>query len=139
MQLIASILILLGGIACAWFYLGRPPVSPDETSRFATLVADRPWRRVGAAICLLLSIMFVVGLYAVDVPANPKAYAAFWLIIMLLVLWLCVLAVKDVLHTRRLINEWRRARDDGIRGDLGVESDDRSGGPPSDVLKGPHP
>lgn len=139
MDVVASILILLGGVACAWLYLGKPPVSPDDTSRFAALAADRPWRRLGAAICLLLSIMFVVGLYAVDVPANPKAYAAFWLIIMVLVLWLCVLAIKDVLHTRRILQEWRQAREHGVRRNQRVESDNRSGGPSSDVSKGPQP
>ncbi len=55
--------------------------------------------------------MFVLGVYVVDVPDYPRAYAAYWLVMMILVVWLCVLAIKDMLHTRRMIAEWRRMRE----------------------------
>ncbi len=139
MQHVLSIFILLAGAAFAWFYLRKPPAPQSDNPTIAALLADRPWRRIGAAICLLLSVMFVVGLYAVDVPASPKAYAAFWLIIMVLVLWLCVLAIKDVLHTRRIVNEGRAARERGTQSRLGVESTDDSGKESSDVSRGARP
>ena len=50
--------------------------------------------------------MFVLGVYLVDVPDRPRAYAAYWIIMMGLVVWLCGLAVRDMLYTRRLLREW---------------------------------
>lgn len=71
---------------------------------------NRPWRRVGAAICLVLAIMFVLGVYLVDIPQRPWAYAAFWLVMVVLVIWLCILAAKDILYTRQVIAKWRAER-----------------------------
>jgi hypothetical protein len=108
-----SILILAGGLACAWVYLRKPPVPENPALRM--LRGDRPWRRVGAAICLLLSVMFVLGVYLVDIPQRPRTYAAFWLVMMLLVVWLCMLAIKDMLYTRKMLAKWREARDSLLR------------------------
>ena len=69
--------------------------------------AQRPWRRVGAVICLLLSVMFVVGLYVLDEKGPPALYLTYWLFMMLLVVWLLALAVQDILYTRKLIARWR--------------------------------
>ena len=115
LKLLICILILLGGLTCSWLYLRKPVMKPlpeslPEDSPLRMIRADRPWRRVGAAICLILSIMFVLGVYLVDIPEHPRTYAAFWLVMMLLVVWLCVLAIKDVLYTRQIIAKWRAAQ-----------------------------
>ena len=115
LKLLVSILILVGGLICSWLYLRRPTVTPlptslPEDSPLRLIRADRPWRRVGAAICLILSVMFVLGVYLVDIPEHPRTYAAFWLVMMVLVVWLCVLAIKDVLYTRQIITKWQSAQ-----------------------------
>jgi len=108
LKLLLSIFILTTGVACAWFYLRRPPM-PDN-SPWGANWTHRPWRRVGAAICLVVAVMFVLGVYLVDEPQHPRTYAAFWLVMMVLVVWLCGLALKDVLYTRQLIERWRLDR-----------------------------
>jgi len=103
-----SILALTGGALFAWHYRRPPPLPADET---LDLRGDRPWRRVGAVLCLVVSLMFVAGLYLVDVYAFAAWYALYWLVLLFLVLWLCVLAVRDVLYTRHLIERQRVKRD----------------------------
>lgn len=99
---------LAGGALVAWHYRRPPPLPADETF---DLRGDRPWRRVGAVLCLVVSLMFVAGLYLVDVYAFAAWYALYWLVLLFLVLWLCVLAVRDVLYTRHLIERQRTKRD----------------------------
>ena len=114
LQIVFSVLVILFGLICALIYLRRPAAphgSAETESR-----DERPWRRVGAAICLLVSVMFVIGVYVVDTPDHPRAYAAFWVVIMGLVLWLCGLAIKDLRYTQQKVAQWRarRARLEGI-------------------------
>jgi hypothetical protein len=103
-----SIVLITFGVLCAVLYW-RPPAPFSADPRFESF-HDRPWRRVGAAICLIVSIMFVLGVYLVDIPDHPRVYAAFWVVILLLLFWACGLAIKDAWHTRRLLARWRRER-----------------------------
>lgn len=111
MKLLMSILVLAAGLAVGWFYLRRPPV--DLASRRSPAADERPWRRVGAGICVVLAIMFVAGLYLLDEDRKPGAYVAYWLIMMLLVLWLCLLVLRDLLYTRQMIARWKKDVDAG--------------------------
>ena len=105
MKLLISIGIFVAGAAFGWFYLRKPGV-PDD-SRYRELVGNRPWRRLGAGICVLLAVMFVLGVYVVDIPERPMPYAIYWAIMLGLVFWVCVLAMKDMKHTRRVVDRWR--------------------------------
>jgi len=100
--------VFLAGVLIAWLYLREPPVPKSEKARM--LVGMRPWRRLGGAICLVLAVMFVLGVYVVDVPDHPRVYAAYWTVMMGLVLWLCGLAIKDVRHTRAAVARWHKQR-----------------------------
>lgn len=129
MEIVGYAIVLIAGLLCAWFYgrtprLLRPqskPESVDDSLRRGDASPrrsddslrrgnDRPWRILGAGICVVVAVMFVVGVAAVDIPQRPRAYAAYWLVILFLLLWLCCLAIKDVLYTRRLLGEWQRKR-----------------------------
>lgn len=109
-QFILSVLILGFGAVFAWFYLGASR-SVRRGSR-GTIGGGRPWRRLGAGIVVVVAVMFVVGLYWSDGSHSPRAFAAYWLIMLLMVGWLCVLAAKDVLYTRRMIAVSRDAKTD---------------------------
>lgn len=126
MKALFSVFLLSFAVACAWVYLRKPSIGPGD--KRGTGDDDRPWRRVGAAICLLVSIMFVAGVYLVDIPDRPRIYAAFWVVIMGLVIWLCVLAVKDARYTRQMISRRRDRRklsDGSLPGDRGVTEDSK--------------
>ena len=101
LKAIFCMLLVTFGVSCAFLYI-RPSSITLADSKLARFY-DRPWRRIGAAICLLVSVMFVLGVYLVDIPEHPKTYATFWLVIMVLVFWACGLAVKDVWYTHRII------------------------------------
>ncbi len=66
------------------------------------LVQDRPWRRLGAAICGLVSVMFFVGFNFLDSKREPVTYLVFWIVVFLLIVWLCLLVGIDILRTQRL-------------------------------------
>ena len=66
------------------------------------LIQDRPWRRLGAAICGLVSVMFFVGVNFLDSKREPVTYLVFWIVVFLLILWLCLLVGIDILRTQRL-------------------------------------
>lgn len=100
--------VLMLGLSCAWRFSRRPATIGGSHSHL--LQVPRPWRLQGAVICLLLSVMFVLGVALVDIPDHPRAYAAYWLIILVLVVWLCVLAVRDLAFTRQLLIEARAAQ-----------------------------
>ena len=102
---IAAFVLCLGLFLALYLFRNKPP---DPSRRFEYMLGDRPWRRLGAAIAVVLAIMFVVGIYVVDIPDRPVPYAVFWLIMLGMIVWLCSLAVKDVLHTRRTYHRWRR-------------------------------
>jgi len=116
LKILFSFVVLFSGIGMAWVYSRRTPATGHP--RFDGLLGDRPWRRLGAGICLLLAVMFVIGVWVVDKPQKPVPYAVFWIIIMALTVWLCVLAVKDVIHTRRVFEQWREERQSEANVDL---------------------
>ncbi|MHC5108784.1 MAG: hypothetical protein ACYTHJ_02765 [Planctomycetota bacterium] len=118
MKSLLSIIVLVTGVSIAWKYLRFRPDPNTRGSRTqpgVIGVSDRPWRRLGAAICLTTAVMFVLGIYLINPERNPAAVATYWLVILLLVVWLCLLAVKDMLHTRRELEKWRDER----RADIG--------------------
>lgn len=94
MKLAICIAILVTGLVCGWVYLFRPLCRGEGEG-------ERPWRRLGGGICVVLGVMFAVGVWLVDIPERPRPYAAFWLVMLVLVAWLCVLAVRDLAYTRR--------------------------------------
>ena len=110
MELGLSLIVLGVAVGLVVVYFRRTP--PDHQRRGDALDGFRPWRRLGAAICLVLAVMFVCGVYLMDVRTPPRVFAAYWLVMLVLVLWLCALAVKDVLHTRRMLLAWRGRADE---------------------------
>ena len=101
-KLVTSIGVLgIGGVV-AIGYLRNPfaDVEPDPGSRGG----ERPWRRLGAAICVVVAVMFVLGIYLLDGKPPPRVFLAYWILVLVLVFWLCGLALKDIMHTRRLLS-----------------------------------
>lgn len=104
-KLLLSIGILSMGLLAAWHYLLRPKNAGDD--RAAAVFGDRPWRRLGGGIAAVVAIMFVLGAYVVDIPDRPWPYAIYWAVILGMVMWLGALAMKDLRHTRRVVQTMR--------------------------------
>ena len=94
MKLTVCAILLLSGLACGWIYLWRPVRA--RRAGVASVADERPWRRGGAGICVVLGIMFPLGAYLLDDRPPPKVYAAYWSVMMVLALWLCALALRDI-------------------------------------------
>lgn len=105
LKLAVSLTVLLLGLGCGWYYLRG---ADRRETTVGALDGQRPWRKVGAGICVLVAVMFVLGVYLVDIPDHPRAYALYWVVILGLLMWLCALAVKDLKYTWRLLRERRR-------------------------------
>ena len=118
-KLLISIILLATAAILAWVYLRKAPPAADSRYPFA---GQRPWRKLGAAICLLISVMFVLGIYVVDIPDRPIPYATYWLIMLGLVIWLFVLAVRDIMYTRQLVRRWRADMRDRTAADSSGQS-----------------
>ena len=103
-KLLTSIFLLATAATLAWVYLRK---GHDVAPARYPLAGHRPWRKFGAAICLVISVLFVVGIYVVDIPDRPIPYAIYWLIMLGLVIWLTALALKDIMYTRELMHRWR--------------------------------
>jgi len=114
LKLTVCIILLFGGLACGWIYLLRP--LQLRRPGLVPPADDRPWRRVGAGICVVLGVMFPMGVYLLEDHPPPKVYASYWSVMMVLVLWLCALALRDVVHTRKVMRTRRRrsAAEDGV-------------------------
>lgn len=110
MNLVLPIVVLLIAVIISLVYLAKP-VSESKTKAFS-IGGYRPWRRVGAAICLLIAVMYIVGISRLNAEASPRTFILYWITILLLVLWLCALALKDLLYTRATIARWRAGEAD---------------------------
>jgi hypothetical protein len=118
-KLLVSVIVLATASTLALVYLRR---GHDVAPARYPLAGHRPWRKLGAAICLLISVMFVLGIYVVDIPDRPIPYAIYWLIMLGLVVWLTTLALKDIMYTRELVHRFRNRprRPEGLDGKVDV-------------------
>lgn len=105
MKLFLAISTLAVGLVIAWCYLVDPALTAQPTSsmRDHELLLNRPWRKLGAAIVLVVAVMFTLGLYVLDLKGGPVVFVAYWLTVLVLIVWLCILAIRDVLYTRRIV------------------------------------
>lgn len=117
MPRLLALVILLGGMVAAAYAVRPRWFGAGEATRHAA----RPWRRVGAGICALLSIMFPVGLSVLDPHGSPRLCLAYWLVILLLVVWLMGLAFKDIRFT---LSHDARAQRTSLRSDEQATNDE---------------
>lgn len=112
MKLLLCLLILASGITVGLTYFRS--AAAKKKGAPSSIGGHRPWRKLGAAICLVLAVMFVGGVYLMEPENSPKVFLAYWAIMLVLVVWLFALAFKDLLHTRRALlalrKEIKRAR-----------------------------
>ena len=101
-----SLVGLIGSVGYLWWHYRQKRRAPRSP-----LAGHRPWRPVGAVLCAVVSALFYVGLHHLDATRRPGLFLAWWAVILLLLAALCVMAVVDVLYTRRLIRPVPRRPD----------------------------
>jgi hypothetical protein len=107
----------MGLVVSALYLAGRVRGGNDSAERalWARLDApaayDRRRRRrtLGMAIMALISVAFFVGVNFVDVETHPRAGLWFWITLLGLLVWLCILALIDLSEIRRLRARLREA------------------------------
>ncbi|MCG3137728.1 MAG: hypothetical protein HJJLKODD_01578 [Phycisphaerae bacterium] len=116
-DMMTSLLILLGGMGASLIYAGgrlrgqygagalwQKLDTPDG------LRQRRQRRDLGMAIVAIVSWSVFLGMNVLDPGRAPLAYLYYWLVIALMLLWLCLLAIADIRHTMRLLREYSRQR-----------------------------
>lgn len=119
-QLFMTAAISGSGLLCSGSYLLREVAGEGDLASWwfrldSTEGALRRKRRrhLGMAVVALLSIFFFIGINFVDPRvATPVAYLTYWIVILLLLVWLCLLAFNDLRHTRALLQRLHRQRVD---------------------------
>ena len=110
---------------------GSSPTWMDARYR-TTLERRGRRRRLGLAVMGLVAVMFCLGLALLDPQAAPRSFLLFWLAVSILLLWLCWLAVSDVLTTWRLkrqLDEQTHAHIQRlIQAQVGADGSDREQG-----------
>ena len=106
-RLIFSGLVCGLGVLCGSGQLlcGRSNAATTAWERWDTPAGTercRRRRRLGAAIVVLISLTFFLGVNFLSPGRSPVGYLIFWITTLLLVLWLCGLAMIDLLAIRRL-------------------------------------
>lgn len=64
-------------------------------------------RSLGMVIVMVVSTATFVGVTALDPLRGPRQFGYYWLIVLLMVLWLCGLALADIRQTVRVHRQWR--------------------------------
>jgi hypothetical protein len=71
----------------------------------------RPWRPVGAMLCGLISVGCFIGINYDGMNQSPIAFIAFWILILIMLVWLFWLAARDMLYTRSRAMELAKQKD----------------------------
>ena len=82
---------------------GPLPVEPQPGNQEGwTMHAAKSGLRITA---LTFSVLFYLGMHHVNPSRWPRVYIILWIVVLLLVLWLCIIAAADMLYTRRITRE----------------------------------
>lgn len=99
------------GFVAGVAYLVLLKEGPEMPPALEKVVRDpAPWgkrtrrRRVGAALMAILGPMFCIGANWLDAQRGAASFVAFWGLFCGMLLWLCGLALLDLLQMHR----WRR-------------------------------
>ena len=64
-------------------------------------------RSFGMIMVVVVSTATFVGINALDPLSGPRQFGYYWLIVLLMVMWLCGLALADIRQTLRVHRRWR--------------------------------
>ncbi len=113
-EFVVSALILGLGLSIAGVYLllrrSLAATEPGWWDRLDTPegVRIRAHRRsFGMVIVTVVSTATFAGINFLDPLSGPRQFGCYWLIVLLMVMWLCGLALADIRQTLRVHRQWR--------------------------------
>ncbi len=113
-EFVVSALILVLGLSIAVAYVlvrrSWTAIEPGWWDRLDTPegVRIRAHRRsFGMVIVVVVSTATFVGINFLDPLSGPRQFGYYWLIVLLMVMWLCGLALADIRQTLRVHRRWR--------------------------------
>lgn len=100
----------MGLIVSAVYFLGRLGAKDDSAERALWAKVDLPElydrrrrrRTLGMAMMALISVVFFFGANFLNPQVYPPLAVAFWAVLLVLLMWLCLLALADLGDVRRL-------------------------------------
>ena len=99
------------GLSVATLYLiGRLRQKDDSQDRALWAKLDMPEaydrrrrrRALSMAIMALISVVFFIGANYLDPKPHPHVALLFWVVLLILLIWLCALAMIDLAEIRKL-------------------------------------
>lgn len=117
----SAIICGLGLLGSAWYIVywysdakrrraARAKPDPDAPRDVIADFDRRPWRPVGAMLTGIISIGCFIGFNYDGMYESPIAVLAFWILILILLVWLFWLAARDMLYTRSRAIELSKQR-----------------------------
>lgn len=67
-------------------------------------------RNLGMAVMVVVSAATFLGVNLMDHQPSPIVFGYYWLVVLLMIAWLCLIALADIRHTLRLHRTWRNRR-----------------------------
>lgn len=64
-------------------------------------------------IVTVVALALLLGSLFLDHLTSPSQFAYYWLAVLILVAWLCVLALADLNHTLRVLRTWQKQQVEG--------------------------
>jgi hypothetical protein len=103
--LIASAVVSGAGLILALGYLCICALGKDQRHKglydASGWAAHRRRRYTATTLVAAISVAFFVGVNFLDETASPLFFVGFWLGVIVLLVWLCTLALADLRQTRR--------------------------------------
>jgi len=89
-----------GKIPCWWEKVDTPQGVTRRRRR----------RQRGMVLMATISLALFLGINFMQPNRFPVEFALYWVMVLLMILWLCLLAVADVRHTLFLHRRWSQER-----------------------------
>lgn len=114
-ELAFSVLIFVFGVALAATHFVAARGESDAAGHWWTRIDGQEGlrrrnsrRSLGMAIVLVIAFSLLLGSALLDHTRSPSQFAWYWLAVLILVAWLCILALIDISHTLRVLRTWNR-------------------------------
>ncbi len=115
------------GLAAPLVYFGKRLMQGDpdrdrepwaQVGMLSVFYRRRRRRTLGMSMMAVISVVFFIGANFVNPTPHPHASLLFWVVLLILLVWLCVLAMMDLAEVGRLRRRLIEVTQEKIREEL---------------------